>query len=391
VIAGGVVVEEKGGNKVGVNFVGDLDALPVQPVLSVAILVGGVQTVGIFDTGAEITSVSPKVVREGRAVVEKGPRRSLRGFFGSKGVVEKYATMELEVGELDCLVTMAMVDVPEGYGVVFGMDFISAVGLVIYGSTGQVRARNGKILREADLEVEDPPAVASKVWVAVEDKGEVEPTQESVKVKPMQESVKVKPTQESVKVKPTQESAKIKMKSYADMKRRPAHEYKKGDRVLVSRIALSSREDREIFQMTGRKLGPLFIGPYRIVEAGRNHCRLELPKSVQAHDTINVKYLKPYRADSGFGRSDEPPPVFFEGEVYFRPESLKKHRVLKVKGKQQHQYLVKFVGYTDSHNKWLSVDELNLCADMIRVFWEVRNEDPPRGAIPRKMSRLPEN
>jgi len=180
------------------------------------------------------------------------------------------------------------------------------------------------------------------------------------------------------------EEAKMKQKRYADEKRREPQDYKVGDRVVVSRQALMSHEDREMETVLGRKLGPLFIGPYKIVEKGRNAYRLQLPSSMRAHDMINVKYLRPFKADGSFGRPDEPPPIFVEGEVYFRPEAIKKHAVEKSRnGKQRHLYLVKFVGYTDSHNKWLSVDELQLCRDMVKNFWEASGVDPPKGALPK--------
>ncbi len=178
------------------------------------------------------------------------------------------------------------------------------------------------------------------------------------------------------------EDAKALQKKYADEKRREAYKFKVGQRVLISRKALMPHEDREMESVLGRKLSPLFIGPYKIVGEGRNAFRLELPRSMRSHDVVNVKYLRPYIAEGTFGRPDEPPPLFLEGEVVRQPEAIKKYEAKKVKGKRQHLYLVKFVGYTDSHNRWLTADELFLCRDMVERYWAALKTAPPRGALP---------
>jgi hypothetical protein len=181
------------------------------------------------------------------------------------------------------------------------------------------------------------------------------------------------------------EEAKVRQKRYADEKRRPAHKFRVGDRVVVNREALMSHEDREMMATLGRKLGPLFIGPYKIVETGRNAFRLRLPRSMRAHDMINVKWLKPYRADGSFGRPDEPPPIFLEGEMYFRPQMIKKYESKKLRsGKVLHLYLVKFEGYTDTYNKWVEVEDLELCRDLVKGYWDAKGVDPPRGAVPKE-------
>jgi len=184
------------------------------------------------------------------------------------------------------------------------------------------------------------------------------------------------------------QEAKQVQKRKADLKRRPAYDYKVGDRVLVSRKALTSREDREMIEVTGRKLGPLFIGPYKVLDVFGNTLLLDLPRSMRAYTRVNVTFVRPYRADGSFGRPDEPPPIFLEGEVFFRPEAIKRYEVQKAKGKRQlHRYLVKFVGYTDSWNKWLEPDDLHLCEDMLKRFWEARGETPPKGVRCRRWSR----
>jgi len=57
-----------------------------------------------------------------------------------------------------------------------------------------------------------------------------------------------------------------------------------------------------------------------------------------------------------------------------------------IKGKRQHLYLVKFMDYTDSHNKGLTIEDLSLCSDLVVSFWDARKESPPRGTLPRMSS-----
>ncbi len=179
------------------------------------------------------------------------------------------------------------------------------------------------------------------------------------------------------------DQAKATYKRYADEKRRPPPVYKMGDRVLVSRQALSSGADRDLVHRTGRKLGPRFVGPYKITRVLRNACELDLPNSMRAHRVINVSYLRPYRPDGSFGRPDEPPPLIIDGEQYFQPQVIKAYDHKKVAGRMQHLYWVKWVGYTDSSNRWLPVQDLHLCKELVTDFWAARGETPPRGALPK--------
>ena len=176
-------------------------------------------------------------------------------------------------------------------------------------------------------------------------------------------------------------------KRYADAQRRPAPVFKAGDRVLVSRTVLMPREDRDLTE-GNRKLAPLFVGPFRVIEKiNSNAYRLRLPTTMRSHDVINVRYLRAFDGQNlaAFGRPDEPPPVFVQGdgEVH-RPESILKVRQLTGSAGKPgaYQYLVKWVGFTVSFASWLTVEELCLCREMVEEFWAARQEAPPAGALP---------
>jgi hypothetical protein len=176
--------------------------------------------------------------------------------------------------------------------------------------------------------------------------------------------------------------AKAAYKLHGDARRRPAPDFKPGDRVLVSRIALSTDNDRELASMLGRKLSPLFVGPFAVKRVERGRCELDLPPSMRAHPVISVQHLRPFVSDSSFGRPDEPPPVMLEGEIAYQPEFVKGYEKRKVGGRVQHCYWIKFLGFTDTHNKWLTTSELRLCRQLLIDFWAAKGQSPPRGAIP---------
>ncbi len=93
---------------------------------------------------------------------------------------------------------------------------------------------------------------------------------------------------------------------------------------------------------------------------------------MRAHKTINVSYLRPVVGRAG--EPDEPPPLYLEGdEEYYQPEFIKSHRRTKVKGKWTYH----------SANSWQTVQDLRLCPDMVREYWEAIGEPPPAGALPR--------
>ncbi len=174
------------------------------------------------------------------------------------------------------------------------------------------------------------------------------------------------------------ERAKAKYKREADARLRPAPVFKAGDRVLVHQRALVSVMDRDVVEGS-RKLAPIFVGPYRVVEYVRNSYRLDFPRTIRAHPVVNVRYLRAYPAEGTFGRVVEPPPLFVEGEsVFFRPERVVKHRARR----GALEYLVKFVGYENTHNRWLEVEDMRLCRGLVMDYWHGRKELVPEGALP---------
>jgi hypothetical protein len=132
---------------------------------------------------------------------------------------------------------------------------------------------------------------------------------------------------------------------------------------------------------TGRKFAPLYIGPYPIKRVLRNSVELDLPTTMRAHNVVNIRYVRPFLADGSFGRPLEPPPIIIDGDHHFKPEVIKAYNPRKVGGRRKHLYLVKWRGYTDSYNRWMAVQDLHLCRELVDEFWARQNKNPPRGAV----------
>ena len=77
------------------------------------------------------------------------------------------------------------------------------------------------------------------------------------------------------------------VKRYADRKRRPAPDYRPGQRVWLSAKDLNLKG-------SPKKLAPRFVGPFPITRnIGPAAVRLRLPRSLRVHPTFHVSQIKP--------------------------------------------------------------------------------------------------
>lgn len=142
---------------------------------------------------------------------------------------------------------------------------------------------------------------------------------------------------------------------------------KVGDYVLLSTKNLMS----ESFQ-GAQKLMPKYSCPYRIQKALTPVTfRLDLPPAVvdrKVHNAFHASLLKPYYRDDAFNRHPpSPPPIELSaGNVEYEVEHIVKCR----KRRGRTQYLVKWVGYDDTENLWVSKADLHNAPDLLRDFHE---------------------
>ena len=77
------------------------------------------------------------------------------------------------------------------------------------------------------------------------------------------------------------------VKGNADRKRRPAPDYRPGQRVWLSAKDLN-------LPVSSKKLAPRFVGPFPITRnIGPAAVRLRLPRSLRVHPTFHVSQVKP--------------------------------------------------------------------------------------------------
>ena len=98
------------------------------------------------------------------------------------------------------------------------------------------------------------------------------------------------------------------------------------------------------------KLKPLWVGPFRVVRAiGTNAYELDLPATlVQLHPIFNVSALKRYK-----GLVLSPlDPIELDNGPEFEVEAILCHWWVGC-CQSQLEFLIPFLGYAPSHNKWL--------------------------------------
>jgi hypothetical protein len=86
--------------------------------------------------------------------------------------------------------------------------------------------------------------------------------------------------------------------------------------------------------------------------------QLELPAQWRIHDMFHVGLLTPYRETDFHGRNyEQPPPDLINGEEEYEIEHMVDSQCYGCGGKIQ--YLIKWKGYPDSENQWVSWDDVN--------------------------------
>ena len=118
-------------------------------------------------------------------------------------------------------------------------------------------------------------------------------------------------------------------------------------------------------QMGGtKKLAPLWIGPYQVLEVIiSNAYKLHLPISLcLLHLVFKISVLKPYH-----GTIIPPPdPIQIYGDLEYKVAEILAHRR---DGKRKClEFLVSFLEYDSSHNKWLPKNHLHNALELLAVY-----------------------
>ena len=168
------------------------------------------------------------------------------------------------------------------------------------------------------------------------------------------------------------EIARTDMARYANRKRQPAP-FKEGDWVYLSTRHLG------IVQATP-KLGPKYVGPYRITKDFKNSSfQLDTP-GLQRHNVYHASLLKPSHAPP----KEPQGPVLVDDEEEYEIEALlakKSHKNNPAKDK----FRVRWKGYGADHDVWYTRDQLEHATELIKDL--ERKVEAPRPRPKRKVRR----
>ena len=144
--------------------------------------------------------------------------------------------------------------------------------------------------------------------------------------------------------------AQEQQKRYADKRRRDV-KFEVGDEVLLSTKTLP------VVAAAGgsSKLGPLYCGPFRVLEEHRTSYKLDLPPHMKIHPVFHISQLKLYRRPTDETRTYEKPgPVIVgDGNEEFEVDEIINHRKRK-RGRKfnKTEYLVVWKGYPVYDSTW---------------------------------------
>jgi len=164
------------------------------------------------------------------------------------------------------------------------------------------------------------------------------------------------------RVRASLQSAQDRQKAYADGRFRREHTFKAGDQVLLSTKNLS-------FKSGVKKLHPKYIGPFtieRMVGGSNNAAKLTLPNSYsRVHPVFHVSLLKPYR-ENVTSKPLPPDPEVEDGVPWYKVEKILSFRERRVGKRKIREYLIKWLGYDDTHNSWEPAK--NLTPDLLAGY-----------------------
>ncbi|MBW0493436.1 hypothetical protein O181_033151 [Austropuccinia psidii MF-1] len=131
-------------------------------------------------------------------------------------------------------------------------------------------------------------------------------------------------------------------------------DFKEGDQVLVSTLNFNNLK-------VPKKMRYSFVGPFTIIELiGKNSAEVKLAEQFsRKHPVFPVSLVKPYfqtEQDKFSSRKRNPiPPEIVEVKNSPGPvKKIIKARKIRLNGKDQRQYLVRFNNQTEDKDKWLA-------------------------------------
>ncbi|MBW0468676.1 hypothetical protein O181_008391 [Austropuccinia psidii MF-1] len=145
-------------------------------------------------------------------------------------------------------------------------------------------------------------------------------------------------------------------------------DFKEGDKVLVSTLSLNNLKGP-------KKMRDSFLGPFTIIKLiGKNAVGVKLTAEFsRKHPVFLVSLVKPYFQTEEdkfpFRKRNTTPPEIVEVEDSPGPvKKIIKGRKIRLNGKYQRQYLVRFKNQTADKDKWLAEDAIPDWNLHLRIF-----------------------
>ena len=160
--------------------------------------------------------------------------------------------------------------------------------------------------------------------------------------------------------------AQEQQKRYADKRRRDV-EFQVGDEVLLSTKTLPV----VVAAGGSAKLGPLYCGPFPVLEKYRTSYKLDLPPHMKVHPVFHISQLKLYRRPSDPERTYEKPgPVIVNKEEEFEVDEIINHRKRK-RGRKTNkiEYLIVWKGYPVHESTWEPEENVKNAPEKIAEYY----------------------
>ena len=159
--------------------------------------------------------------------------------------------------------------------------------------------------------------------------------------------------------------AQDKQKRYADKKRREL-ELNVGDEVLLSTRNLPV----QVAAGGSRKLGPLYCGPFTVLEKLTSAYRLRLPPHMKVHPVFHVSQLKLYRKpEDSSRRYEKPDPIMTETGEEYEVEEILNHRKRRRGKKTIIEYLICWKGYPAHEMTWEPEENVENALDKVAEYY----------------------
>jgi transposase InsO family protein len=150
---------------------------------------------------------------------------------------------------------------------------------------------------------------------------------------------------------------------YYNRKTKPQR-YAVGDSVWLSARNIRTRRPN-------KKLDYKYLGPFEITDAvGTQAYRLRLPETLKVHPVFHVSLLEPY---TGNDHGAAPPePLNVDGEEQWEVEEVLDSRIHR----GHLEYLVKWLGYGNHENQWVSKEDAKGASDCTTAFHRLYPSKP---------------